>query len=313
MKNGRLAPTKDTLIRLFGKSGNECAFRGCSNRLFNKHNNFIGQVCHINSVSSNRTRYDKGVSPEDLRKKENLLLLCYEHHVEIDRKDNNYTVQEVKALKANHESRFEDSAQIISEQQVDDVQKSYLTQIDNKLNEILVETKKDKHLKERIEYHITESSIKFVPRKRIWISLSIWVLAWVFLAYLNNPGLLLKIKGPLVIVSLISVFLIIVGLLPFVLTPLYSVDKEVFYNSCFYKRDKNNNVAYYNKTAKCNFPSCGGEIHVAYPPEKEKSRFKVIGQCLNEPRLHTFSCENNYQIGYYYKMDFSQKETKTSS
>ena len=43
----RLAPTKDTLIRLFALSGNVCAFPECHQRLFNHKNKFVGQVCHI--------------------------------------------------------------------------------------------------------------------------------------------------------------------------------------------------------------------------------------------------------------------------
>eukprot|EP01029_Cantina_marsupialis_P006154 TRINITY_DN166_c0_g1_i5.p1 TRINITY_DN166_c0_g1~~TRINITY_DN166_c0_g1_i5.p1 ORF type:complete len:310 (-),score=20.91 TRINITY_DN166_c0_g1_i5:365-1294(-) len=308
MSNKRLTPKKDSLIRLFSKSGNECAFEGCSNRLFNKHDNFIGQVCHINSVSPKEARFDGKLSPEDLRKKENLILLCYEHHVEIDTKTNNYTVQMVREIKAKHESKFENSLNILSEEQVENVQKSFLSQIDNKLDEILIETKKDKHLKEKIEYNIAESSIRFVPRKRIWILLSLWVLTLAILIYLNKSGLIMEIKGPLLIIFLIGVFFILAGFLPFALSPFFSVDKEVFLWGRFYKRDKKNNVAFYNKVAQCNFPSCNGQVQIWYPPEKEKSRFKVIGQCSHEPKLHTFSCEKNYQIGFYYKMDFSQKE-----
>ena len=50
----RLAPQKDTIIRLFAKSGNECSFPNCNNKLFNDEEVFIGEVCHIKGVSPAR-------------------------------------------------------------------------------------------------------------------------------------------------------------------------------------------------------------------------------------------------------------------
>lgn len=101
----RLVPTKDTLSRLFALSGNECAFPDCTQRLFNKKNKFIGQVCHIAAASDGGERANVNMTPEERRKQENLLILCYPHHIETDDVDE-YTVGKLKEMKKNHEDKF---------------------------------------------------------------------------------------------------------------------------------------------------------------------------------------------------------------
>ena len=101
----RLAPTKQTLSQLFALSGNQCAFPGCTQRLFSQKNKFIAQVCHIAAASDGGERPNVNLTPEEKRQPENLLMLCYPHHIETDDVDE-YTVEKLKEMKKNHEDKF---------------------------------------------------------------------------------------------------------------------------------------------------------------------------------------------------------------
>lgn len=78
----RLAPKTDTLRALFARSGNRCAFPGCTAHLINERNQFIAQVCHIEAAEIGGERYNSAQNDEQRRHSDNLILLCYPHHIE---------------------------------------------------------------------------------------------------------------------------------------------------------------------------------------------------------------------------------------
>lgn len=78
----RLAIKVDVLKALFARSGNQCAFPGCTQPLINAKNKYIGQLCHIEAASRGGERYNPDGNDEHRRRFENLVLLCYRHHVE---------------------------------------------------------------------------------------------------------------------------------------------------------------------------------------------------------------------------------------
>lgn len=80
----RLSITKATLVPLFAKSGNVCAFPGCNHELVTARNIFVGQLCHIEAANPGGQRYNPGSTDEERRSAGNLLLLCYRHHKETD-------------------------------------------------------------------------------------------------------------------------------------------------------------------------------------------------------------------------------------
>lgn len=101
----RLAPTTDTLTKLFAKSGNRCAYPGCNAPLVDDENIFIGQICHIQGVKGER--FNPDMTNEDRRQFNNLILFCYPHH----RKTNNeqkYTVNILEDIKKQHEELFKE-------------------------------------------------------------------------------------------------------------------------------------------------------------------------------------------------------------
>lgn len=106
-KAQRLAPTKEVLRELFLKSGNLCAFPGCNRPMMNQDGQFIGQMCHIEAAEPGGERFNPDQTNEQRRSFENLLLLCYEHHV-VTNDVPNYPVERLREIKTNHEKKVFD-------------------------------------------------------------------------------------------------------------------------------------------------------------------------------------------------------------
>lgn len=101
----RLQPTQAVLRELFLKSGNQCAFPGCCNLMVDEQGNFIGQVCHIEAAEVGGERFNPNMTNEERRAFDNLMLMCYEHHV-VTNDVSKYTVAELKRMKKAHEDKF---------------------------------------------------------------------------------------------------------------------------------------------------------------------------------------------------------------
>jgi hypothetical protein len=103
----RLAPTRETLRELYLKSGNRCAFPGCKKSLFNIKGFFVGQICHIEAAEPGGERFNKKQTNEQRRAPSNLVLMCYEHHVETNDVDK-FPVEAMVRIKTEHEKKFSD-------------------------------------------------------------------------------------------------------------------------------------------------------------------------------------------------------------
>ncbi len=90
---------------LFAKSGNQCAFPGCTQPLINDRNKFIAQVCHIEAASEGGERYNPEGNDEHRRSYDNLLILCYPHHIETNDVEE-YPVERLLNIKREHEQLF---------------------------------------------------------------------------------------------------------------------------------------------------------------------------------------------------------------
>lgn len=112
----RLAPTVKTIRELFGKSGNLCYFPNCPARLFDNKNNFIAQIVHIEGVKGER--FNESMTNEDRRSVNNLMLMCYPHHIATNDEEK-FTVAFMKRYKSEHEGKFteklNEAYQIISD------------------------------------------------------------------------------------------------------------------------------------------------------------------------------------------------------
>lgn len=110
----RLSPKLSVLKALFAKSGNQCAFPGCTQPLINDKNQFIGQLCHIEAALPGGERHNPNQTDEDRRSYNNLLLMCYPHHIET-KDDHEFPVSSLKKIKYDHEARFEKDNFILDE------------------------------------------------------------------------------------------------------------------------------------------------------------------------------------------------------
>ena len=104
-KAKRLKPTVEVLRELYLKSGNQCAFPGCYNAMVDDNGNFIGQICHIEAAEAGGERFNHNMTNEERRAFDNLMLMCYEHHV-VTNDVVKYPVCELKRMKREHEEKF---------------------------------------------------------------------------------------------------------------------------------------------------------------------------------------------------------------
>lgn len=98
-----------TIRRLDTLSGNECSSPDCSKRLIAEDGiSIVSKICHIAAASKEGPRFDKTMTDDDRRSFDNLILLCDEHHVIIDNKENEkkYPVTLLKTWKAEHEKKI---------------------------------------------------------------------------------------------------------------------------------------------------------------------------------------------------------------
>jgi hypothetical protein len=98
----RLSPKTDTLRALFARLGNQCSFPNCEQHLINEKNQFVGQVCHIEAALPLGERYKKNSNDEYRRSYENLILLCYPHHIETNNVEE-FNAQLLLEIKKKHE------------------------------------------------------------------------------------------------------------------------------------------------------------------------------------------------------------------
>lgn len=100
-----MAITSKTRKELWAKSGNRCAI--CKKEFVSKISEddgsfIIGDECHIISSSTDGPRYKPGL--EDYDAYDNLLLLCKNHHREIDENCTSYTEELLHYIKTSHEN-----------------------------------------------------------------------------------------------------------------------------------------------------------------------------------------------------------------
>lgn len=96
--------TDRTRKKLWAKSGNRCSI--CKIELFSTKQDTeefnIGEECHIISSKTNGPRHKLNIEDYDLF--DNLILLCRNHHREIDELTDTYTEELLSYIKLNHEN-----------------------------------------------------------------------------------------------------------------------------------------------------------------------------------------------------------------
>ena len=101
-------PRKNLKV-LFALNYNQCSFPGCDQAmvapLTSDASNFDvrGQICHIVSPRQHGPRANTDLTQEQLRHPNNLIVLCRNHHHEIDANPKIYTVSVLRKMKRDHE------------------------------------------------------------------------------------------------------------------------------------------------------------------------------------------------------------------
>lgn len=112
----RLQPLPDTLRRLYSLSGNQCAYPGCCQPMFNNEGNFVGQICHIEGALPGGERFNPNMTNEQRRAFENLMLMCYSHHIETNKVDL-YPVHKMREIKRQHEEIYSNIDRFVHQMQ----------------------------------------------------------------------------------------------------------------------------------------------------------------------------------------------------
>ncbi len=96
---------------LWGRAGGRCEFSGCNKALWKSSVTQepvnIGQKAHIYAFSAKGPRGHRSVSAATLNSHDNLLLVCGECHLKIDRAPHKYPATLLREWKVRHEARIE--------------------------------------------------------------------------------------------------------------------------------------------------------------------------------------------------------------
>ena len=97
-------PTK---LLLAFRSGDRCAFPSCGRGLTvdgESSNPIItGEAAHIAGEKSDAARYDATMTDEQRNHYNNLIYLCGDHHTQIDKQEDEFSVSRLHKVKAQHE------------------------------------------------------------------------------------------------------------------------------------------------------------------------------------------------------------------
>jgi hypothetical protein len=98
-------PSLQTVKRLFALSNNRCAFPTSISPIIASSGCVIGKICHINASRKGGPRYDAKQTGEERNSFANLVLMCGNHHDQIDKQPELYTAEVLREIKANHERK----------------------------------------------------------------------------------------------------------------------------------------------------------------------------------------------------------------
>jgi hypothetical protein len=102
----RLTPTSSVARDLYLRSGNRCAFPGCSQPLMTQGGILVGEIAHIEAALASGPRFRASMTNEERRAFGNLLLMCGTHHTVIDKDLDTWTVEHLIELKKAHEAIY---------------------------------------------------------------------------------------------------------------------------------------------------------------------------------------------------------------
>lgn len=112
-----------TLKVLFGRSGNQCAYPGCTNNIIAPETSYsddvvAGHICHIYALADNGPRGNPNLTEAERNAPGNLILMCAHHHTIVDKQYETYPAKLLIEWKEKHEAKFEqDTAEALKLQE----------------------------------------------------------------------------------------------------------------------------------------------------------------------------------------------------
>jgi hypothetical protein len=95
-----------TIKTLFARSGNRCTFPECREIVAENDDHIKVHICHIKASNPGGPRYDATQSAKERDDVANLILLCPNHHNEIDGRPQLYTVEAIYKMKKAAEDSY---------------------------------------------------------------------------------------------------------------------------------------------------------------------------------------------------------------
>jgi len=116
-----------TIKKLYGLSGNRCAFPDCDQELVTSNQTIVSEMCHIEGLAPKSARHNPQLTSEQLNDYPNLIVLCLKHHTIIDKEESAYTVEFLKKIKNDHEEKYRKNEFQISNDLISTIGKFYET------------------------------------------------------------------------------------------------------------------------------------------------------------------------------------------
>lgn len=104
MGSGPRSYTRLTIKRIYGLSGNQCSFPGCTKNIVNENNAKDSNICHIEGANLGSERYRASMTDNERADYDNLILLCIQHH-DATNDVEKYSVEALKKMKLDHTSQ----------------------------------------------------------------------------------------------------------------------------------------------------------------------------------------------------------------
>lgn len=117
--------SEKTIKLLWAEATGRCSFKECNTKLTGVGSEpyTLGEMAHIKGAKKGSNRYDPTQSNLERNSYENLILLCPNHHTQIDKPENEtiYTVEILLNMKKEHEQRLFEKLREEDFKNIDDV------------------------------------------------------------------------------------------------------------------------------------------------------------------------------------------------
>ena len=102
--------SEKTIKVIFGLSGNQCAHPDCESAVIEPPTpqsdaHVVAQICHIYAISEEGPRGKAGLTDQELKSPNNLILLCPNHHTVVDGQHETYPAEMLQRWKKEHEAK----------------------------------------------------------------------------------------------------------------------------------------------------------------------------------------------------------------